>query len=276
MRITILGSGSPLPDADRAGPATLVQAGDASLLVDCGRGALMRLTAAGAAVQALSAVLVTHLHSDHLTDLDDVITSRWALSLAPNPLRVVGPPGTRRIVERTLTVLEDDIAYRLAHHADLTEGPQVEVTELDEGPVDLGIAGLRVTAAPTDHAPVRPTIGFRVDADGAVVALVGDTVPCPGVDQLASGADVYVQTTVRRDLIQAIGLPRLLDVLDYHSCVEQAAETAARLGVGTLVLTHLVPAPPIGSPAEQEWADLAAAGFDGGVVVARDLTAIEA
>jgi ribonuclease Z len=96
------------------------------------------------------------------------------------------------------------------------------------------------------------------------------------VDRLTGGADVYVQTTVRRDLIAAIGLPRMVDVLDYHSTVEQAADTAGRQDVRTLVLTHLVPAPPPGSPDEEEWAALARRSFAGEVVVARDLTAVEA
>ena len=73
--------------------------------------------------------------------------------------------------------------------------------------------------------------------------IAGDTVPCAGLDELCEGADMLVHTVVRRDLIEPIGLPRLTDVLDYHSSVEDAARTAARHGVGTLVLTHLVPAP---------------------------------
>ena len=104
--------------------------------------------------------------------------------------------------------------------------------------------------------------------------LAGDTVPCAGLDELCAGADVLVHTVVRRDLIEPIGLARLTDVLDYHSTVEDAAETAARAGVGTLVLTHLVPAPP--PDAEHEWADAAPAPhFAGTVVVARDLLTLE-
>ena len=93
------------------------------------------------------------------------------------------------------------------------------------------------------------------------------------MDELCAGADVLVHTVVRRDLIEPLGLARLTDVLDYHSAVEDAAETAARNGVGTLVLTHLVPAPQ--PDAEHEWAERARARFDGTVVVARDLLALE-
>ena len=75
--ITLLGTGSPMVDPNRAGPATLVSAGDQRFLVDCGRGVLMRAAAAGAQAAGLTAVLLTHLHSDHITDLGDVITTRW-------------------------------------------------------------------------------------------------------------------------------------------------------------------------------------------------------
>ncbi|MGI9579192.1 MAG: MBL fold metallo-hydrolase, partial [Microthrixaceae bacterium] len=200
MRVTVLGSGSPVPEAERAGPSMLVEVAGGSVLVDCGRGALMRLAAAGAPAQRINAVLITHLHSDHMTDLNDLITSRWALSLAPNPLRVVGPPGTQRVVDRTLTMLEDDIGYRLEHHGDLNEPPSVQVTEVSDGAVELRIDGLAVNCAPTEHEPVHPTVGYRFEAGAAIAAIVGDSIPCEGLDRLADGADIYVQTTVRRDL----------------------------------------------------------------------------
>jgi ribonuclease Z len=116
-------------------------------------------------------------------------------------------------------------------------------------------------------------VGYRIEHEGRAVVCAGDTVPCEGLDRLVAGADVYVQTVVRTDLIEAIGLPRLNDVCDYHSSVEQAALTAARGGVGTLVLTHMVPAPLPGT--EQQWIDLAAQHFDGEVILAADLDRVE-
>ena len=95
----------------------------------------------------------------------------------------------------------------------------------------------------------------------------------PGLDKLCAGADVLVHTTVRRDLIEQFALPRLTDILDYHSSVTDVAQTAARNGVRSLVLTHLVPAPAPGT--EQEWIDQAQAHFDGEVVVASDLLTLE-
>jgi len=75
---------------------------------------------------------------------------------------------------------------------------------------------------------VAPTVGYRVEHDGVVAALAGDTVPCPGLDALCAGADIYVQTVIRDDLVQALPNRRIQDILDYHSTVEQAATTATR------------------------------------------------
>jgi len=130
LTITLLGTGNPIPDANRAGPSTLIQGAGTTLLVDCGRGVVMRLAAAGVMPPALDALLITHLHSDHLTDLNDIITSHWVLTMAPTTLRIYGPPGIREVVDAILASLRFDISYRIAHHQDLTWEPQLDVIEL--------------------------------------------------------------------------------------------------------------------------------------------------
>ncbi|MGD0392593.1 MAG: MBL fold metallo-hydrolase [Acidimicrobiales bacterium] len=272
MQLLILGSGSPLPDPDRAGPSTLIRTSVGDLLFDCGRGVLMRAAAVGSGAGAIRALFLTHLHSDHITDLNDVFTMRWVMSLQPNPLSVFGPGGTSRLLQVTEEMLEPDIGYRMAHHQDLTWRPSSTVTEVERGVV-FSEGPVRVTAAPTEHAPVRPTVGFRIQDGDRSVVIAGDTVPCAALDELCDGADVLVHTVVRRDLIEQFGLPRLTDVLDYHSSVPEAAQTAERGMVGTLVLTHLVPAPAPGT--EQEWIDQARPEFGGVVVVAGDLSSLE-
>ena len=175
IEVTLLGTGSPIPDPNRGGPATLVRAGGTTLLVDCGRGVMLRLSAVMVGAGQLDALLLTHLHSDHITDLGDVITSRWVTSFAPAPLRVFGPPGTAAVVEATLASLHFDIGYRLTHHEDLTWEPPVEVTELEPGAA-FEIGATSISTGATDHRPVHPTLGFRVDHDGASVVLAGGTV----------------------------------------------------------------------------------------------------
>lgn len=272
IEVTLLGTGSPMIDPNRAGPATLVRAGGQTFLVDAGRGVLMRAAAVGVGAADVTALLLTHLHSDHITDLTDVITTRWITTFTRTPLRVIGPPGTAAVVEAILAALAPDIGYRIGHHADITEPPSVEVEEVTDGVV-WGQDGVRISVGPTDHRPVEPTIGFRVEFDGVSVVLAGDSVPCASLDALAAGADALVHTVIRKDLIQLVPNQRLRDILDYHSSVEQAANTAARAGVGTLILTHYVP--PLAPGQEDAWRALAATEFDGTVELGDDLHRVE-
>lgn len=268
LTITLLGTGSPMPDPHRAGPATLITGGTDQHLVDAGRGVLMRLAAAGSGAGALRAVLLTHLHSDHITDLNDVITSRWVMTFEPSPLVIVGPVGTQAVVDAIVTSLGPDISYRIAHHDDLSYPPPVQVIEVTDGVVDLG-GDVRVTCAPTDHKPVEPSVGYRFDFDGASVVAAGDTVPCSGLDELCTGAQALVHTVIRKDIIETLPIPRLVDTLDYHSSPAEAAQTAARANVETLVLTHYVPAFPSGGG--DDWRALAAEHFSGTIELGDDL-----
>ena len=272
LAVTLLGTGSPLPDPNRAGPSTLISAGDEHYLVDAGRGVLMRMAAAGVGAPNLRAVLLTHLHSDHITDLNDVITTRWVMTFEPTPLVVVDPVGTAAVVEHLLASLGPDIGYRIAHHADLDYPPPVTVTEVSDGPIDLGGA-VTLVCAPTDHRPVEPSVGYRFEHGGAVVVTAGDTVPCDGLDRLCDGADALVHTVINKDVIAQLPFQRIKDTLAYHSSPAEAAQTAQRAGLGTLILTHYVPPFPPGGGAE--WHDMAAAHFDGVIEVGDDLHRVE-
>ena len=108
---------------------------------------------------------------------------------------------------------------------------------------------------------------------GASVVLAGDTVPCASLDTLAEGAGALVHTVIRKDLVEAMPMQRIRDILDYHSSVEQAAETAARAGVGILILTHYVPA--IAPGQEDDWRALAASVFDRQIELGDDLHRVE-
>lgn len=272
MKITLLGTGSPLPDAHRMGPSSLVGDGATQLLVDAGRGVVSRLVGAGVFPGQLSGVLLTHLHSDHVSDLNDVITTYWVMPNSGAPLTIVGPVGTRALVDATLAMLAADVSYRLAHHADLNEPPAVVVTEVEPG-ARLTLGAAEITVAATDHRPVDPSVAYAITVGDQRVVMAGDGVPCATLDELLRGATAYVQTVVRDDLVRQIPVPRLQDILDYHSSVEQAAQTAARAGVACLVLTHYVPAPAPGT--EAEWVAGASAFFSGRIVAGGDLTSID-
>jgi ribonuclease Z len=274
IEVTLLGTGSPIPDPNRAGPSTLVRAGGQVFLVDCGRGVLQRAAAVGVGAAGLSALLLTHLHSDHIAELGDVLITSWVSNFAPDPapLPIIGPPGTAETVQATLKAFGHDIGYRIAHHADLNAPPPIEVHEYTDGPV-WDRDGVTIRVAPTDHRPVAPTIGFRIESGGASVVLAGDTVPCASLDELSAGAGALVHTVIRKDILTHVPQQRVKDVCDYHSSVQEAAATAARAGVDTLVMTHYVPA--IAPGQEEQWRALAATEFGGRIELGDDLHRVE-
>ncbi len=271
MKVTLLGTGSPIPNPDRAGPATLIQTANEHILFDCGRGVVMRLAEAGVFPMMLSGVVLTHLHSDHVCDLNDIITTHWVMSQKPTTLRIIGPRGTRAFVDATLAAMATDIGYRIGHHADLNDAPQIEVIEL-AARSELQLGETTIVVGATDHRPVEPSLAYRIVEGDQSVVVAGDGVPCKTLDELVFGASVYIQTVIREDLVRQIPNVRLQDILDYHSSVEQASDTAERANVKVLVFTHMVPPPAPGS--EDEWRSLASS-FTGVLVLAKDLTSID-
>jgi ribonuclease Z len=103
----------------------------------------------------VSAVLLTHLHSDHICDLNDVITTRWIASPAATPLPIYGPVGTKKMVDGLLAMLSQDEGYRLDHHADLRAGSgmQVAVHEI-EAATSFNLGDVNISVHATDHRPV--------------------------------------------------------------------------------------------------------------------------
>lgn len=271
MNITLLGTGSPIPDPNRAGPSTLVTANETQLLVDAGRGVLMRLAGAFVAPPMLHAVLVTHMHSDHLSDLNDVVTTRWVMSQEENPLRIYGPVGIKKVVDGMMEMLSLDISYRIAHHDDLQNGPALEVVEVKPGD-EFQINDVAIRVGRTNHAPVEPSVAYRIEQNGVSVVMGGDGIPCAELDELCAGANAYVQTVIRDDIVKMVPLQRFVDILDYHSSVSDAAKTAQKANVKTLILTHYVPA--IAPGQEDEWRAIASEHFSGEIVLGNDLTSV--
>ncbi len=251
-----------------------MRVGGQVFLIDCGRGVLQRAAGIGVSANGLSALLLMHFHSDHIAEFGDVLITRWVSTFGPSPaaLPIIGPPGTADLVAATLKAFGADVGYRIVHHADLTAPPPVDVHEATDDAV-WDRDGVVIRVAPTDHRPVTPTVGFRIESGGSSVVLAGDTVPSDSLDQLAAGADALVHTAIRRDIISQFSQQRIKDICDYQSSVQEAAATARRAGMGTLVLTHYVPA--IAPGQEEQWRSLAAAEFDGRIELGDDLHRVE-
>jgi len=274
MEIVFLGTGCPVVSTERYGPAQLVLGDGAKILVDCGSGVTQRLVAAGTPGRALDALLLTHLHSDHLVDLYQLIVSSWHQG-RERPLPVYGPPGTRRYVEGLMALWEPELSLRVAHEMrPSTEALKVDVTEIAAGQ-SLRFGGVEVTVVEVDHKPVRHAFGFVFESGGRRLALSGDTRRCAALIEAARGADLLVhEVFIHREMPVIEGVrsaETVANVAGYHTLSSEVGKIATEAGVKALALTHFVP------PAAERQALLAevAQDYAGPLVLAEDLLRID-
>lgn len=274
MNLTLLGTGCPVVDTGRYGPAQIIRHDDQAVLVDCGSGVCQRLLAAGSSGSYLDAVLLTHLHSDHIVDLFQLVISSWHQG-RDRPQRVFGPPGTRRYVDGLMALWRPELEQRMAHEKrPSTAALTVEATEIGPGET-LRFGDMDVTAVEVDHRPVRHAYGFVFAAGGARIVLSGDTRACPALLEAARGADVLVHEVFVHGEMPVVPGRRsaetLTNVAAYHTLSSEVGKIAREAGVGCLVLTHFVPPDCDRDALLTE----VAADFAGPVIIGEDLMTID-
>ena len=279
LKVVTLGTGTPMPNPDRACAATLVMAGKEAFLFDTGRGVVNGLLKSGN--PDITAVLFTHYHSDHFGELGEILVGRAIAGAAP--LQVIGPVGAKRIVSAFQELYALDNTYRKAHHNEKWKGFQVEVQEAEPGVVyNDGTITIRMFTV--DHAPVEPAVGYRLEYAGQSVVISGDTQKVPEMVEMAQGCDILVHDALNRQMVERAlaGMqdnPRTkamaMEMMEYHATTIEVAEIARKAGVRKLVLTHLVPSIPPVDQAEQLFIQGMADIFNGPIIIARDGLEIE-
>lgn len=279
--VVLTGTGVPHPRPGRAGAGTLVRCGDLALQFDAGRSTVMRLMEAGTPPHALSAVFLTHLHSDHVVGLPDLAMTRWLTqhTTSSGPLVVVATEGmTARYVRRMLEPYDDDMDLRAAHvgHPPIEvalrpfhvpDSPRVVWTS-DDGRV-------RVLAVGVHHEPVPDAVAYRVETPDGAVVISGDTRVCAEVEGICAGADIVVHEACRKSaMAELIAGTAFETIFSYHADTVELGAMAARTGVPHVVLTHLIPPPDTPGEADGFRQDLLDGGYTGRVTVGDDLTAI--
>jgi ribonuclease Z len=256
LELTLLGTGSPMHTPHRFGPSQVIHSGATRLLIDAGWGSTPRLFQAGMPPQTIDAVFITHLHSDHTTDMADFLVMRW-VGCIEKPIPIYGPAGTKRMIHGFQEAMAADTGYRLAHHGDKlwSGGLAADVTEFEAGddPVETARYGdITVKAFEVDHRPVKPAYGFRFELDGRAITISGDTNPCTGLLNGSKGADIMVCDSMNLEMmkgletrLKGIGNAKqaslLEDAHDYHAPITGMAEVAQKAGVRQLLLSHIMP-----------------------------------
>jgi len=191
MRVTLLGTGTPFPNAERFGSAILVEVAGKTLLFDCGRGVVIRLTEAGVNPKDIDGLFLSHLHSDHVVGIPDLWLSGWFLGRS-KPLPIWGSPGIHGMAEHLAQAFAFDIHIRQAAPDPLpAKGVEIDAKEIEQGEIyNDGLT--RVSAFLVDHGTVKPAFGYRVESAGHAVVISGDTKFCQNLVDFAKGADCLI------------------------------------------------------------------------------------
>ncbi len=253
LRVFVCGSGSPLPG--RAQACIAVTAGGSLYLVDSGAGSPAVMQVHGQPMGHLRAVLLTHLHSDHITGIPDMNLASW-VSGRSEPLRILGPAGVDRVVRGYNEVVALDRGFRVAHHGIHLLAPELGVLHAET--VEPGIViednGLTITAFAVNHEPITPAYGYRFDYRGRSVVVSGDTVVTDSLEAAACGADLLLHDVLSMRIVgamqtaaTAVGALRAAkvfsDIPTYHAHAVELGGVAERTGVRMLAVYHFVPPP---------------------------------
>lgn len=264
LHVFMCGSGSPLPDPSRAGPCVGVIAGSHVMVFDIGSGGARRLARMGFPVGRLEKIYLTHLHSDHIDGLGELMLQAWVGGSRSTPIPVAGPEGVGEVVTGFNTAYRIDSTYRTGHHGPAIANPAgfggaPEVIAAPSAPghaqVILDADGVKLTVITVNHPPISPAFGYRIDYKGRSVVLSGDTTYSKDLAAAANGTDVLFHEALRpsmvlemRDAAAARGQSHIAkvmgDILDYHASPEDAARAAADAKAKQLVLYHIVPPLP--------------------------------
>jgi ribonuclease BN (tRNA processing enzyme) len=244
--VVLLGTGTPVPDPDRSGPATAIVVGDSAYLVDFGPGVIRRAEAAVldrgvAALEPgnLKVAFVTHLHSDHTAGYSDLIFTGWT-SGRSKPLEVYGPTGLNSMTEHILQAYRIDIETRTnpeGNQRAIADGWKVNAHEIKPG-VIYKDANVTVTAFATRHA--MESYGYRFDTPDRSIVISGDTGPIEETIKACNGCDVLVHEAQMLELYEK--MPERLHsfVTKYHTTTEQLAALATKARPKLLIVYHTI------------------------------------
>jgi ribonuclease BN (tRNA processing enzyme) len=273
-RLILLGTkGGPTPSRFRAPASNLLVVDGEPYVIDAPDGVASRLVQAGVDLARLGNVFITHNHSDHNAGLGALLILAWGAGLQ-TPVDIYGPAPLARLVAAHLAANAYDIEVRMDEEGRPPLVPLVHAHEVGNGAV-MANGKVRVRCARADHYHVVD-YAYRFDTPDRSFVFSGDTRPSEALLELARGADVLVHEAMLPSALGTLtdgNAPRLMDhLLRSHTTTEELGRVAQAAGVGTVVLSHLVPALP--TITDEMWIEGVRRHYRGRIIVGRDMMEI--
>ena len=287
LHIFLLGSGGPINNKLRVAPSIAVAANGEFILFDIGPGSYRNLEILRLPAAHLSAIFLTHFHSDHIGDLGEANVLSCANGRT-KPLEVYGPEGVEKVVNGFIMAYEQDSKYRNDHHGDEVFNLEVatpisktiKLPDPNERELVFDRNELKIYAFVVDHSPVKPALGYRIEFRGKIVAITGDTIKTENLVKHCKNADILFSDALSYDMLkpviagaQARNISRMVkiltDIQNYHMEPVVAAKLAKEAHVKKLVYVHIVP-PLANKLAEQTYLKGVTDVFDGEIVLGED------
>lgn len=280
FRVTLLGTGTPIPRPDRFGPSTLIEAGEQTVLIDAGRGAAMRLFQLGVPIGRIDALLLTHFHSDHTVGIPDLWLTGWLSSHFGNrqrPFNVIGPVGTARLMHHLEAAYSHDIEIRVEDEKLAREHAAITVTEFGEDDVVYQADDLRVIAFTVDHGDaIKPAYGYRVEYQDRVAVISGDTRYNANVLRYGAGAHLLVHEVAMAPQ-ELLSQADVLRIINHHTSPREAGRLFTKTRPKLAAFTHLVmlASETVAAPTVSELIAATRETYAGALEVGEDLMSFE-
>ena len=244
MQLTLLGTGCPSVDYKRCGSANLVSTENTRILIDCGSGVTQRLNQAKISSANIDALFLTHLHSDHVVDLYQLIISSWH-SYRIKPWKIYGPKGTKKFVKKIMAAWAEERKQRILYESRASvQAFDIKITEFGTKGI-YSFKDIKIRYFEVDHKPVKYAYGFSFFNKSKKLTISGDTRPCENLMKFAYKSDVLLHEVFIEGEIKETNKMRtkktLHNVQKYHTSSSQVGKVAFITGCKKLVLTHFVP-----------------------------------